>query len=121
MSRLTDLIENKYEEKRYKSMRQYLKSLGVTQQKFYNWKEGAVPDDKTLINISEKLKINFLSLVALAKSNDKKGTSETRTEWRKIATYLERQQQEIENLKEQIRVLNIKNKIIQEKTKNEHP
>lgn len=118
MSRLTDLIENKYEEHKYKSMRQYLKSLGITQQKFYNWKEGAVPDDKTLINISEKLGIEFLKLVALAKSNDKKGTAETRAEWRKIATQIERQRQI--GLRRR-KPFNRNYRITQEKTKDEKP
>lgn len=91
MSKLTDLIESKYIGSGHKSMRQFLQTLGITQQKFYNWRDGAVPEDKILIGISEKLGINFLQLVALARSNDVKGTAETRREWSKIASIIDKE------------------------------
>lgn len=65
--------------------------MGINQQKFNNWRDGAVPEDKVLIKISEKLNINFLKLVALARSNDKKGTEETRAEWKKISNQIDKQ------------------------------
>lgn len=92
MSRLTDLIEEKFDPKKHKSMRNFLLMMDINQQKFNGWKDGAVPDEKTICAISNALGINFLKLLALAKISDARGNSETKAEWKKIATQIEREE-----------------------------
>lgn len=85
MSEFTDLILSKKDENT--SVRQHLLKLGIDQQKFNGWINGAMPDDKTVAKVSEEFGIDFLLLYSMAKVSGRggRGTStKALAEWRKI-------------------------------------
>lgn len=83
--KVTDYIDKAIDEGKYRSKRQFFIKLKIDQQNYSKWKNGSVPIDKTLFKIAEMLDIEPIEIIAVAKSNDKEGTEETRAYWRKKA------------------------------------
>ena len=101
MSEFTDLILSKKPDD-VKSERQYLMKIGIDPQKFNGWKNGAMPDDKTISKISEELGIDFLLLYSMAKASGRGGRGfsvKSLTDWKKVLNHrkeeLSRREREI--------------------------
>lgn len=83
--KVTDYIDEAVKIGLFKSKRQFFIKLKIEQQNYSKWKNGSVPIDKTMFKIAEMLNIEPLEIIAVAKSNDKEGSDETRAYWRKKA------------------------------------
>lgn len=85
MTDFTDFILDKKQEGI--SDRKFLQGLGIDQQKFNKWKDGAMPDDKVIAKICEEFGLDFLYMYSLAKTSGKGGrgaSSKSNAEWKKI-------------------------------------
>lgn len=83
--KVTDYIDKAIAEGKFRSKRQFFIRLKIDQQNYSKWKNGSVPMDKTLFKIAEMVNVEPIEIIAVARSNDKEGTEETRSYWRKKA------------------------------------